>query len=109
MAAKIGYEFRNLLEPKFDVICNEVVPRHMRDGAKLIADVYRPTDEGKYPVLVAVQPTVPVDIRPTSLSAPCVLACALRTTLLVSRWANPEAAPGWLRLEIDRQGPRSSP
>ena len=42
----------NLSEPKYDLRAQYNVWVPMRDGVRLSADVYRPDQEGKYPVLL---------------------------------------------------------
>ena len=51
-----GREYRNLspVAHKMTRDVDQQVP--LRDGGHLLADVYRPSDEGKYPVLIAASP-----------------------------------------------------
>jgi putative CocE/NonD family hydrolase len=42
--------------PRNDIRVDNLVPVKMRDGVTLYADVYRPTDEGRYPVIVSRTP-----------------------------------------------------
>ena len=42
--------------PRNDILLENRVPVRMRDGVTLYADVYRPTGEGRYPVLVSRTP-----------------------------------------------------
>ena len=51
-----GRDYRNLSPPTFDVVRDDDVPAPMRDGVTLLADVYRPAAEGRFPVLVAASP-----------------------------------------------------
>ncbi len=51
-----GREYRNLSMPQFDMVRDDDVPVPMRDGIELMADVYRPTKPGRYPVLIAASP-----------------------------------------------------
>ena len=39
-----------------EIIVQKDVPARMRDGTTLAADVYRPADDGEYPVLLTRQP-----------------------------------------------------
>src|ERR1700744_3823555 len=52
-----GREYRNLSEPRHgDITRDEDVSVPMRDGISLLADVYRPPEPGRYPVLIAASP-----------------------------------------------------
>jgi predicted acyl esterase len=51
-----GRDYRNLSEPQLEMICDEDVTVPLRDGVNLLADVYRPTTAGRYPVLIAASP-----------------------------------------------------
>jgi predicted acyl esterase len=51
-----GREYRNLSEPVLPVGREEDVAVAMRDGVRLLADVYRPAVEGQFPVLVSASP-----------------------------------------------------
>jgi predicted acyl esterase len=51
-----GRDYRNLSQPQFEVTREDDVSVPMRDGVTLLADVYRPTTPGRYPVLIAASP-----------------------------------------------------
>ena len=51
-----GRNYRNLSEPKYAMTRDDDVPVRMRDGTNLLADVHRPAEPGRYPVLVAASP-----------------------------------------------------
>jgi len=51
-----GREYRNLSRPSHAMAHNDDVAVPMRDGVMLLADVHRPADSGRYPVLVAASP-----------------------------------------------------
>ncbi len=51
-----GREYRNLSEPVYEVGREVDVAVVMRDGVRLLADVYRPAAEGEFPVLVSASP-----------------------------------------------------
>lgn len=51
-----GREYRNLSQPTYAVTGDDDVPVPMRDGVNLLADVHRPVESGRYPVLVAASP-----------------------------------------------------
>jgi hypothetical protein len=51
-----GRNYRNLSEPGFEMTTDEDVTVPMRDGVALLADVHRPVEPGRYPVLVAASP-----------------------------------------------------
>lgn len=51
-----GRTFRNLSEPVHAMARDEDVRIPMRDGVELLADVHRPAEPGRYPVLVAASP-----------------------------------------------------
>jgi uncharacterized protein len=51
-----GREYRNLSQPSFAMAEDDDVPVPMRDGVTLLADVHRPAQPGRYPVLVAASP-----------------------------------------------------
>jgi predicted acyl esterase len=51
-----GRDYRNLSEPLHSTTRDDDVIVAMRDGVKLLADVYRPVTPGKYPVLIAASP-----------------------------------------------------
>jgi predicted acyl esterase len=48
-----GREYRNLSQPEYEMTRDDDVAAPMRDGVTLLADVYRPTVPGRYPVLIA--------------------------------------------------------
>ncbi|MPY87058.1 MAG: CocE/NonD family hydrolase [Luteitalea sp.] len=54
--------------PRNDIRVENRVPVRMRDGVTLYADVYRPVDEGRYPVLVSRTP-YSTERFPTAYSA----------------------------------------
>jgi len=51
-----GRDYRNLSEPTHAFVRDDDVEVPMRDGTRLLADVYRPQTEGAYPVLIAASP-----------------------------------------------------
>lgn len=51
-----GRSYRNLSEATHAMACDEDVRVPMRDGVDLLADVHRPAEPGRYPVLVAASP-----------------------------------------------------
>jgi uncharacterized protein len=51
-----GRDYRNLSEPKHAMTRDDDVPVPMRDGINLLADVHRPAEPGRYPVLIAASP-----------------------------------------------------
>ncbi len=51
-----GREYRNLSQPTHAMAQDDDVAVPMRDGINLLVDVYRPTEPGRYPVLVAASP-----------------------------------------------------
>src|SRR5258708_39960554 len=51
-----GREYRDLSQPTFVMAEDDDVPVAMRDGVSLLADVHRPAQPGRYPVLVAASP-----------------------------------------------------
>jgi uncharacterized protein len=51
-----GREYRNLSRPVHAITRDDDVPVRMRDGVNLLADVHRPVEPGRYPVLVAASP-----------------------------------------------------
>jgi uncharacterized protein len=51
-----GRQYRNLSEPAHAITREDDVQVPMRDGIELLADVHRPAEAGKYPVLVAASP-----------------------------------------------------
>jgi hypothetical protein len=48
-----GRTYRNLSHPEFTIRTEENVAVTVRDGTELLADVYRPDSEGRFPALVA--------------------------------------------------------
>ena len=48
-----GRDYRNLSQPTHTMTRDDDVPVAMRDGINLLADVHRPAEPGRYPVLVA--------------------------------------------------------
>src|SRR6201987_2081409 len=51
-----GREYRNLSRPLHAITRDDDVSIPMRDGVNLLADVHRPAEPGRYPVLVAASP-----------------------------------------------------
>ena len=51
-----GREYRNLSQPSHAMAHDDDVEVPMRDGVMLLADVHRPAESGRYPVLVAASP-----------------------------------------------------
>ncbi len=51
-----GRRYANLSEPIHRMTRDDDIAVPMRDGAKLLADVHRPDDAGRFPVLVAASP-----------------------------------------------------
>src|SRR6201746_1075552 len=51
-----GRDYRNLPPPPFECVTDGDVAVPMRDGLNLLVDVHRPTEPGRYPVLVAASP-----------------------------------------------------
>ena len=51
-----GREYRNLSQPTHAMAQDDDVAIPMRDGITLLADVHRPAEPGRYPVLVAASP-----------------------------------------------------
>ena len=51
-----GRDYRNLSKPQHEVTREDDVAVPMRDGVQLLADVFRPTTPGRYPVLIAASP-----------------------------------------------------
>ncbi len=48
-----GRDYRDLSEPEYRVIAERDVAATMRDGGRLLADVYRPESPARFPALVA--------------------------------------------------------
>ena len=51
-----GREYLNLSTPQYEITRGDDVTVPMRDGIQLLADVFRPTAPGRYPVLIAASP-----------------------------------------------------
>jgi len=51
-----GRSYRNLSQPAYAMTRDDDVAVPMRDGIALLADVHRPAESGRYPVLVAASP-----------------------------------------------------
>src|SRR5271170_1368655 len=51
-----GREYRNLSQPTYSMAEDDDVEVPMRDGIHLLADVFRPREPGRYPVLIAASP-----------------------------------------------------
>jgi predicted acyl esterase len=51
-----GRDYRNLSSPIHAMTRDDDVPVPMRDGINLLADVHRPFEPGRYPVLIAASP-----------------------------------------------------
>ena len=51
-----GRDYRNLSRPTHAMTRDDDVPVPMRDGINLLADVHRPAEPGRYPVLIAASP-----------------------------------------------------
>lgn len=51
-----GRTYRNLSQPIYTVTRDNDVRASMRDGVDLLADVHRPAEAGRYPVLIAASP-----------------------------------------------------
>src|ERR1700742_4518742 len=51
-----GRDYRNLSQPTFAMTEDDDISVPMRDGISLMADVYRPSAPGRYPVLIAASP-----------------------------------------------------
>lgn len=51
-----GREYRNLSQPLHMMTREDDVEIPMRDGIHLLADIFRPVEPGKYPVLIAASP-----------------------------------------------------
>ena len=55
-ANRTPVRFPDAADPRNDIRIENRVPVRMRDGVTLYADVYRPVDEGRYPVIVSRTP-----------------------------------------------------
>src|SRR5580704_7770458 len=51
-----GRDYLNLSTPQYEMTREDDVAVPMRDGVQLLADVFRPTAPGRYPVLIAASP-----------------------------------------------------
>ena len=51
-----GRDYRNLSQPQYAMAQDDDVAVPMRDGISLLADVLRPSEPGRYPVLIAASP-----------------------------------------------------
>jgi uncharacterized protein len=51
-----GREYRNLSPPTHSMVEEHDIPAAMRDGVHLLTDVHRPSEAGRYPVLIAASP-----------------------------------------------------
>jgi predicted acyl esterase len=77
-----GRDYRNLSEPVHEMTSDDDVAVAMRDGTILLADVHRPAEPGRYPVLVAASP-YPRQIQ--NLGAPAGFIEAGATDFFVPR------------------------
>jgi predicted acyl esterase len=77
-----GREYRNLSPPTHAMAQDDDVAVPMRDGINLLADVHRPAEFGRYPVLVAASP-YPRQIQ--NLGAPAGFIEAGASDFLVPR------------------------
>jgi predicted acyl esterase len=77
-----GRDYRNLSEPVHEMTSDDDVVVAMRDGVSLLADVHRPAEPGRYPVLVAASP-YPRQIQ--NLGAPAGFIEAGATDFFVPR------------------------
>jgi uncharacterized protein len=77
-----GREYRNLSQPIHAISNHDDVAVPMRDGVALLADVHRPAEPGRYPVLVAASP-YPRQIQ--NLGAPAGFIEAGATDFFVPR------------------------
>ena len=77
-----GREYRNLSHPTHAMAQDDDVAVPMRDGINLLADVHRPAEPGRYPVLVAASP-YPRQIQ--NLGAPAGFIEAGATDFFVPR------------------------
>jgi uncharacterized protein len=51
-----GREYRNLSQPSYSMAEDDDVEVPLRDGVNLLVDVHRPSESGKFPVLIAASP-----------------------------------------------------
>jgi uncharacterized protein len=77
-----GRDYRNLSPPNHVITSDDDVAVPMRDGVTLLADVHRPAEPGRYPVLVAASP-YPRQIQ--NLGAPAGFIEAGATDFFVPR------------------------
>ncbi len=56
VGSSLAVEFPPARPPSNQIKIDNLVPVRMRDGVLLYADVYRPADDGKYPVLISRTP-----------------------------------------------------
>ncbi len=68
-----AWEFPTTPPPRNDVRIDNRVPVPMRDGVVLYADVYRPAESGKYPVIVSRTP-YSTERAPSSYATPLYFA-----------------------------------
>lgn len=77
-----GRQYRNLSEPQYGLRSDIDIPIEMRGGTKLLADVHRPDQQGRFPALLAASP-YPRQIQ--DLGAPAGLIEAGVTNFWVPR------------------------
>ncbi|MCV7077469.1 CocE/NonD family hydrolase [Mycobacterium szulgai] len=77
-----GRQYRNLSEPQYGLRSDIDIPIEMRDGTRLLADVHRPDQQGRFPALLAASP-YPRQIQ--DLGAPAGLIEAGVTNFWVPR------------------------
>jgi uncharacterized protein len=77
-----GRDYRNLSQPVHAMAQDDDIAVPMRDGVSLLADVHRPVEPGRYPVLVAASP-YPRQIQ--NLGAPAGFIEAGATDFFVPR------------------------
>ena len=77
-----GREYRNLSQPTHAMTHDDDMTVPMRDGVALLADVHRPAEPGRYPVLIAASP-YPRQIQ--NLGAPAGFIEAGATDFFVPR------------------------
>jgi uncharacterized protein len=51
-----GREYRNLSQPTYSMAEDDDVEAPLRDGVHLLVDVHRPSEPGRFPVLIAASP-----------------------------------------------------
>ena len=81
-----GRDCRNLSQPTCTMSHDDDVAVPMRDGLVFAADVHRPQESGRYPVLIAASP-YPRQIQNLGAPAGCIEAGA--SDLLCSSWLRP--------------------